>query len=348
MWTKRLLTAAVLLGLAGLVAVDAQWGGGKGRGGRGGQRGDRAAGPFAQLELTEDQKAAIKSLRETQREQMQTGRAAGTLDREAVRAAREAHHQAVMELLTPEQRSTLEELRADAPQRGARGRRRGGAGISGPRGAVPGGRGPGALGQLELTEDQQDAIVALRETHREQMQAMRAAGPLDREAVKAAREAHHQAVTELLTPEQQSTLEELRSQRPQRGRRGGRRGGPGGAGLDEGAGVWERGPMDTGGDEAAAGSQALQARMWPNSPNPFNPETLIAFELPWAAQVQLEVYDVLGRRVRTLASESYSAGTHSVMWNGRGDEGHPVAGGVYFARLVADGQQAVQRMLLVK
>ena len=106
--------------------------------------------------------------------------------------------------------------------------------------------------------------------------------------------------------------------------------------------------MDTGGDEAAAGSQALQARMWPNSPNPFNPETLIAFELPWAAQVQLEVYDVLGRRVRTLASESYSAGTHSVMWNGRGDEGHPVAGGVYFARLVADGQQAVQRMLLVK
>jgi len=343
MWTKRLVITALVLGLVGLVAADAQWGGGKGRGGRGGQRGDRAAGPWTQLELTEEQKAAIKSLHETQREQMQAMRETGTLDREAVKTAREAHHQAVLELLTPDQQSRLEELRAQAPQRGGQGRRRGG-----PRGAGPGGREPGVFSQLELTEDQHSAIVALREAQREQMQALRESGALDREAVAAAREAHHQAVVEILTPEQATQLEELRAQRVQRGRRGGRRGLGGQGGFGGGTGMWDPGSMDSDAQGDGSATETAQALMRPNTPNPFNPETLIAFELPDASQVQLEVYDIRGRRVRTLASEPYSDGTHSVMWNGHSDDGQPVAGGVYFARLVAGGQQAVQRMLLVK
>ena len=339
MWTRRILTVAVLLGLVGLTTADAQWGGRRGRaGGRMGQFQGAPAGPFAQLELTEDQRAAIQALRQTRLEQMQALREAGILDREAAQAAWEGHRQAVFDLLTPVQQSRLEELRAQAPQRGFfRGRGRRGA------------RG-GALLQLGLSEDQQAAIQALRQTQREQMQALCQAGTLDREAVQTAREENHRAVLAILTPEQQTQLEELRAQAPQRGffrghglrgRRGPGAWGPCLLGTDA---VDEAGDTTT--DEPAASDDlGYRLRL---APNPFNPETHITFELPAAAQVQLEVYDVLGRRVRTLAAESFGAGTHSVVWDGRSDGGQAVAGGAYFARLVANGHQSVQRMMLLK
>lgn len=84
-------------------------------------------------------------------------------------------------------------------------------------------------------------------------------------------------------------------------------------------------------------------------PNPFNPSTSIAYELPRDAVVTLVVHEVNGRRVRTLrAGVAECAGRHEAMWNGLDDGGRPAGSGVYLVRLVADGVAQVQRVALIK
>jgi subtilisin-like proprotein convertase family protein len=85
-----------------------------------------------------------------------------------------------------------------------------------------------------------------------------------------------------------------------------------------------------------------------NYPNPFNPMTTIAFALPKTTQVQLRVYDLSGKLVTTLAEETLSAGQHEVIWTGRDDTGRQAASGMYFYRLVAEGQTLVGKMLMLK
>ncbi len=89
-------------------------------------------------------------------------------------------------------------------------------------------------------------------------------------------------------------------------------------------------------------------RMHPPAPNPFNPDTRLVFELPAAGSVRMEVYDILGRRVRTLLRAELGAGVHSVRWHGRNQAGRPVASGVYIARLSGPWGQRQERMLLLK
>ncbi|MBI4548591.1 MAG: T9SS type A sorting domain-containing protein [Ignavibacteriae bacterium] len=72
-----------------------------------------------------------------------------------------------------------------------------------------------------------------------------------------------------------------------------------------------------------------------NYPNPFNPSTTIRFAVAQSASVSLAVYDVLGRIVATLVSESLPAGYYTTEWKGRDDQGHPVSSGVYHVRMVA-------------
>ena len=86
----------------------------------------------------------------------------------------------------------------------------------------------------------------------------------------------------------------------------------------------------------------------PNVPNPFNPETLIRYALPRASQVNLEVFNAAGQRVRGLVQGAERAGNYQVMWDGRDDSGAKVAGGVYFYRLMAGEFQSIQKMVLVK
>ena len=83
-------------------------------------------------------------------------------------------------------------------------------------------------------------------------------------------------------------------------------------------------------------------------PNPFNPATDIKFSLPRDAAVQLNLYDVSGRLVRSLLSESLGAGSHEARWNGKDNSGRSVASGTYFARLVVDGVHNVKAMILVR
>jgi hypothetical protein len=87
-----------------------------------------------------------------------------------------------------------------------------------------------------------------------------------------------------------------------------------------------------------------------NCPNPFNASTTIRFELPEIAAIRLVVYDVAGRAVRTLGRAYYAPGRHAVVWDGRDEEGRPVASGVYLYRLEAvdRGSGETMRMLLVK
>ena len=86
----------------------------------------------------------------------------------------------------------------------------------------------------------------------------------------------------------------------------------------------------------------------PNVPNPFNPETTIRFELPHAAEVKLEVFDILGQKVRTLVTGALPSGTHSAVWHGRNDAGNPVGNGVYLYQIQAGEFTQRRRMLLLQ
>ncbi len=85
-----------------------------------------------------------------------------------------------------------------------------------------------------------------------------------------------------------------------------------------------------------------------NVPNPFNPQTSISFNLPADGPVRLTVYDVSGKRVRTLVDEPREAGLHQVTWQGDDDGGRQVASGVYLYRLDAGAVHEVRRMTLVR
>jgi subtilisin family serine protease len=85
-----------------------------------------------------------------------------------------------------------------------------------------------------------------------------------------------------------------------------------------------------------------------NVPNPFNPATVLRFDLPAAAHVRLEVLDASGRLVRVLTNGHRDAGVHVFTWDGRGAGGRSVASGVYVARLVAGTAQATRKMIMVR
>lgn len=86
-----------------------------------------------------------------------------------------------------------------------------------------------------------------------------------------------------------------------------------------------------------------------NHPNPFNPLTVITFDLPVAARVELRVYDLGGRLVRTLLDGRHlEAGPAEAAWDGRDDQGNALGAGVYLYRLVAGELAASGRMALVK
>jgi hypothetical protein len=86
-----------------------------------------------------------------------------------------------------------------------------------------------------------------------------------------------------------------------------------------------------------------------NYPNPFNPSTKIRYSIPRDnMKVELEIFDVSGRRVVTLVNRVESGANHEVLWNGKNTAGQDVASGVYFYKLKADNQEAVKKMVLLK
>jgi len=97
---------------------------------------------------------------------------------------------------------------------------------------------------------------------------------------------------------------------------------------------------------AAPGATRLTLRQ--NLPNPFNPTTSIAFDLPQAGAARLEVFDVQGRHVRTLVHGNLAAGAHTAVWDGRDGRKQRVSSGVYFYRLVHASDTRVRKMVLAQ
>lgn len=85
-----------------------------------------------------------------------------------------------------------------------------------------------------------------------------------------------------------------------------------------------------------------------NSPNPFGPRTQIRFGLPIAEEVELDVFDVAGRKVATLLTGRHEPGVYAVEWNGADTHGRQVASGIYFYRLRAGTFSSTKKMLLIR
>jgi hypothetical protein len=120
--------------------------------------------------------------------------------------------------------------------------------------------------------------------------------------------------------------------------------------LDEGAGFWRWGRHLTVGVPDPAGLELAYA-LYPGAPNPFASHTLVRYAIPSAAgevAVQLRIYDLSGRLVRTLDSGRRVGGIHEATWDGRDAAGHALGGGIYFCRVTAGTYAATRRLVLAR
>jgi hypothetical protein len=90
-----------------------------------------------------------------------------------------------------------------------------------------------------------------------------------------------------------------------------------------------------------------------NYPNPFNPTTSIRYALPVESKLTMDVFNVLGQRVRTLVNDNVAAGYHAIEWNGTNNAGQQLASGVYFVQMSAKGANGktfsdVRKLMMLK
>jgi len=85
-----------------------------------------------------------------------------------------------------------------------------------------------------------------------------------------------------------------------------------------------------------------------NYPNPFNAETLVKYQLPKAEFVTVQIYNLLGQKIRTLVAEQQEAGFHHISWNGLNDWNEAVGGGEYLCQMRVGDFVAVRKMILIR
>jgi flagellar hook assembly protein FlgD len=85
-----------------------------------------------------------------------------------------------------------------------------------------------------------------------------------------------------------------------------------------------------------------------NYPNPFNPSTTIKFSLPLMTNVEADVFDLMGRKVKTIVNTVFQTGQHEIVWNGTDDLEQTVASGIYIYWIKANGQILSGKMILQK
>jgi hypothetical protein len=83
-------------------------------------------------------------------------------------------------------------------------------------------------------------------------------------------------------------------------------------------------------------------------PNPFNPSTQISFDIPSETKVLIELYDLLGQKVRTLVQTNCHPGYHRIVWDGRNNTGAVVPSGVYFIVYHSAERKLTQKLVLMK
>jgi len=84
------------------------------------------------------------------------------------------------------------------------------------------------------------------------------------------------------------------------------------------------------------------------APNPFNPRTIVVFELKETRELDIAVYNMAGKKVRSLGRGRFESGVHSIVWNGEADAGRPCASGVYLFDIRGGGLQATRRLVMLK
>lgn len=103
-------------------------------------------------------------------------------------------------------------------------------------------------------------------------------------------------------------------------------------------------------DIVSAGDPIVKFESISNYPNPFNPSTIISFNLntETTENAELTIYNTKGQRVKTLVNDQFSAGQHSIVWNGTDDNGAVVSSGVYFYKIKAGDFEQTKKMILMK
>ena len=88
--------------------------------------------------------------------------------------------------------------------------------------------------------------------------------------------------------------------------------------------------------------------MHQNYPNPFNPITNIQYDLPAAINVKIDIYDIRGRKVKSLLNQHQEAGFKSIQWNALNDLGERLGSGMYFYRIETSDFNKTKKMILLK
>jgi photosystem II stability/assembly factor-like uncharacterized protein len=85
-----------------------------------------------------------------------------------------------------------------------------------------------------------------------------------------------------------------------------------------------------------------------NYPNPFNPSTTIEFTIPKSANVNVKIYDILGKEVKSLINDKFDMGTHKIAWDGKNNFGSSVATGIYYYKINSNDFVSVKKMMYLK
>ena len=88
--------------------------------------------------------------------------------------------------------------------------------------------------------------------------------------------------------------------------------------------------------------------LYQNYPNPFNPSTTIQYNVPRTGDVEVRIFDIQGRLVRSLSKSYQQAGVHSLVWDSRSNSGMVVASGTYFCQVLFNGTALVMKLILIK
>ena len=105
------------------------------------------------------------------------------------------------------------------------------------------------------------------------------------------------------------------------------------------------------GTAAGVGDDRLvpkQIILYPSFPNPFNPVTTLRYYLPEDAMVNINIYDMIGRLVRTMVNSQQNAGYRSIRWNATNDAGEPMSAGLYLYMIKVDEFRQTRKMVLLK
>ena len=101
-------------------------------------------------------------------------------------------------------------------------------------------------------------------------------------------------------------------------------------------------------EELGVAAEPQESSLSQNYPNPFNPNTTIEYQIDRHGFVELTIFDMLGREVRTLLAAKQIPGRYRLQWDGLTDAGTAVASGVYLYRLQAGTYHETRRLILLK